>query len=83
MSFSEIEVPIIRKAIEDKANWFSEETYKEQTDVQEMEQYLKRFVKQELAQHIRKRLQEENFKLQGKISGWRFIRIILLYSLEN
>jgi hypothetical protein len=69
ISFSNIKVPIIRRAIEDKAKWCDEGTYEEQTDLLEMEYYLKKFVKKDLAQHIRKRLHEGNFKVLIKINS--------------
>jgi hypothetical protein len=81
--FSNVKVPIIIRAIEDIADWYKDEIYEKQTNIKEMEFYLKNYVKQDLAQYFRRKLGEENFRIQVKISSWRFIRIYLLYSMKN
>jgi hypothetical protein len=47
-----------------------------------MEQFLRKYVKNDLGRHIKKKLIEGNFEIHIKINGWMFIRIYMKQSMK-
>jgi hypothetical protein len=61
-----IKIPMVRRAIVDEANWFSEDIYNTYPELQEMEFYLRKYCERNLSSNIKKRLESDNFDLKSE-----------------
>jgi hypothetical protein len=78
-----IKTPMVRRAITDEAKWLSQDTYNNYPELQEMEYYLRKHCKSNLASSIKKRLEAGNFEIKARINSWLFVRIYLIHTSKN
>jgi hypothetical protein len=81
--FSDLEIPKIRRAIDDNINWYSDNTYNWYKDIQSLESFLKIYAKKNVAVDFKVKLAKDYFTIKTRIQGWELVRFFLLYSTEN
>jgi murein L,D-transpeptidase YafK len=78
VSFSDVEVPKVRRAIKNDPKWFEETIYEKYQDMLEMESLLKKLDEPRLSDHIKKEYNKQGINIRTRMCGWTVIRKFLL-----